>query len=115
MDGVETPLLTVEQVAYQDARQRLLPRLQTPHEMTVDVGKTLQVLPAIPRAHMVVAVQNMVTAASQPTSKLLGFIKQTAADFVTAAVPDAKVDVPLVVEEEPQQTQSPALLQQSLF
>lgn len=111
MDGVETPLLTVEQVVYQDAQQQLLPRAQRPHEQMADAGKTLQALPATPRAHMVVAVQNMVTVARRPISKLLGLIKQIAADVVTAAVPDAKVDV--LEEEEPQQTQSPALLLQS--
>ena len=110
MDGVETPLLTVEQVVFQDAQQQLLPRAQRPHDLMADVGKTLQVLPATRRVHMVVAVQNMVIAARRPISKLLGLIQQIAADAVIAAVPDAKVDVQ---EEEPQQTQSPALLLQS--
>lgn len=114
MDGVETPMLTVEQVVYQDARQQLLLRAQRLHEMMVDVGKTLAVLPAMPKAHMAVAVQRMVTVERRPISKLFDLVKQIAANVVTAAAPDAKVDVPLVVEEEPQQIQSPALLQQSL-
>ena len=110
MDGVETPMLTVEQVVYQDARRQLL-RAQRPHEMMVDVAKTLEVPPAMPRVHMVVAVHNMVTVGRRPTSKLLGLMKQIGADVVTAAVPDAKVDVPLV--EEPQQTQNPPLPKQN--
>ena len=113
MDGVETPMLTVEQVVYQDARRQLLPQAQQPRELMADVGKTLQALPAIPRALMVVAVQNMVTVARRPISKLLGLIKQTAVDVVTVAVRDAKVDVPLVVEE-PQPIPSPLLPKQSL-
>ncbi|KAL8796799.1 MAG: hypothetical protein Q9195_000882 [Heterodermia aff. obscurata] len=96
MDGVETPMLTVEQVVYQDARQQLLPRAQRLHEMMVDVGKTLEVLPATPRARMVVAVHHMGTVARRRIT----------------AVPDAKVDVPPV--EEPQQIQNPPLRKQSL-
>ena len=73
MDGVETPMLTVEQVVYQDAQQQLLPRAQRPHDLMVDVEKTLQALPAMLRAHMVVAVQSTVIVARRPISKLLGF------------------------------------------
>ena len=111
MDGVETPMLTVEQVVYQDARRQVPPRAQRPLGLMVDVGKTLEVPPAMPRARMVVAVHNMVTVGRRPTSKSLELMKQIGADAVTAAVPDAKVDVPLV--EEPEQTQSPPLLKQS--
>lgn len=98
MDGVETPLLTVEQDVYLDAPPppRLL-RTRQPHALTVDAGKISEGLHVTPTADMVDAARHMVTAARRPI----------------IAVPDAKVVAPLVVEEEPQRTQSLALLRQS--
>lgn len=71
MDGVETPLLTVEQDVYLDAPAppRLLLRARQPHDLTVDAVKISQVLHVTPTVHMVDAARHMVTAARRPISE----------------------------------------------
>ena len=71
MDGVEIPLLTVEQDVYLDAPAppRLLLRAQQPHDLTADAGKISQVPHVMLMAHMVDAARNMVTAARRPISE----------------------------------------------
>ena len=68
MGGVETTLLTVEQVVYQDAQRRLPLQIRQLHDQTVVAAKISEVQHAIRKGRMVDAVRRMDIVGKRQTS-----------------------------------------------
>ena len=109
-DGVEIPMLTVEQAASRDAPRRI-PRLQIrqPLDRTVDVAKILGAPHAMLKERMVDAVQNMAIAARLPISESFAGYARWPANVAIVVGQVVKMDA-----AARQPTQSPHLPQQSL-
>lgn len=80
MDGVATPLLTVEQVVYLDARHPLRPQTLEPRDRTVAAGKISEARRVILMGHMADAARRLVIVARRPTSKTIPHIETCKAD-----------------------------------